>query len=297
MWDARVARYSRGDRTITLLASGTFPPPVTPKAPAPGVQSPVVSGAESGTVQIFLAHAKEDEGQVLELYERLREKGYRPWLDKKDLLPGQNWREEIPKAIKASHLFIACLSQTSVVKQGYVQREFRLALSELANKPSGHIYLIPLRLDACKLPDIRLDEYGVNLRDYQWLDYFDADGFSRLEQTISYQFGELLSSQGGSSSVSSSPSSQEGESTVEPSSKTITINQTVVERPSPEQTFEFEVVRVDERGEIVKRQHFQAVHAIADLGNGVTLEMVKIPGGSFMMGSPSDELEAICPCI
>ena len=154
--------------------------------------SPVVSEEEHEEVQIFLAHAKEDEAQVMELYEQLRLKGYRPWLDKKSLRPGQNWRDEITKAIKASQLFIACLSETSVVKQGYVQREFRLALNELVHKPPGQIYLIPLRLDACELPDIRLGEYGVNLRDYQWLDYFESDGFERLEQTISYQFGELL---------------------------------------------------------------------------------------------------------
>ena len=68
---------------------------------------PLPPGAEG--IQIFLAHAKEDEAQVLDLYERLRSRGYRPWLDKKDLLPGQNWRRAIAKAIKASELFIACM--------------------------------------------------------------------------------------------------------------------------------------------------------------------------------------------
>ena len=63
-----------------------------------------VSPIASGEVQIFLAHAKEDEAQVMELYERLREKGYRPWLDKKDLIAGQNWRNAIPKAISESDL-------------------------------------------------------------------------------------------------------------------------------------------------------------------------------------------------
>ena len=60
-------------------------------------------------VQIFLAHAKEDKEAVIELYDRLKEAGYKPWLDKKDLIPGQNWLSEIPRAIKESQLFIACL--------------------------------------------------------------------------------------------------------------------------------------------------------------------------------------------
>ena len=43
-------------------------------------------------IQIFLAHASEDKLQVLKLYDRLKARGYKPWLDKKDLIPGQNWR-------------------------------------------------------------------------------------------------------------------------------------------------------------------------------------------------------------
>lgn len=161
-----------------------------PMFSAPEGEFPVVIGE----IQIFLAHAKEDKGPVLELYKQLRRKGYRPWLDKKDLLPGQNWREEIPKAIKSSELFVACLSETSVVKSGYVQEEFRLALQELVKKPPGQIYLIPLRLDPCELPNMLLAEYGVNLRDYQCLDYFEKDGFSLLERAIAHQFGYMPSS-------------------------------------------------------------------------------------------------------
>jgi formylglycine-generating enzyme required for sulfatase activity len=40
---------------------------------------------------------------------------------------------------------------------------------------------------------------------------------------------------------------------------------------------------------IVKRQQRQAQYFSEDLGNGVILEMVKIPGGTFLMGSPETE--------
>jgi serine/threonine protein kinase len=53
----------------------------------------------------------------------------------------------------------------------------------------------------------------------------------------------------------------------------------------------FEVVKVDDRGNIVKRENRQAQYFIEDLGNGVTLDMVSIPGGTFMMGSPESEKE------
>ena len=38
-------------------------------------------------LKIFLAHAKEDKKIVTDLYYRLKEKGYKPWLDKEELLP------------------------------------------------------------------------------------------------------------------------------------------------------------------------------------------------------------------
>ena len=76
-------------------------------------------------IQIFLAHAHQDKEAVLELYDRLKKAGYKPWLDEKDLIPGQNWRSVIPRVIKDSQLFIACLSTRSISKRGYVQNEFK----------------------------------------------------------------------------------------------------------------------------------------------------------------------------
>jgi tetratricopeptide (TPR) repeat protein len=144
----------------------------------------------SQPIRIFLAHAQEDKQQVFELYDRLKAKGYKPWLDKKDLLGGQRWREEIPKVIKASDIFLACLSKTSVAKHGYVQREFKMALNVCADRPPGTIYLIPLRFDDCQIPELRQEEYGISLLDYQWLDYFEKDGFDRLVQSIEHHFPE-----------------------------------------------------------------------------------------------------------
>ncbi|MGK7898977.1 MAG: SUMF1/EgtB/PvdO family nonheme iron enzyme [Xenococcus sp. (in: cyanobacteria)] len=55
------------------------------------------------------------------------------------------------------------------------------------------------------------------------------------------------------------------------------------------QVFEFEVVKVNGEGEEVKGEKSQAKYFTEDLSNGITLDMVSIPGGSFMMGSPEGE--------
>jgi formylglycine-generating enzyme required for sulfatase activity len=62
--------------------------------------------------------------------------------------------------------------------------------------------------------------------------------------------------------------------------------------PAPTlQRFDFEVVTVDVRGNISSRQSRQAQFISENLGSDAILDMVEIPGGSFVMGSPTSEAE------
>ena len=54
-------------------------------------------------------------------------------------------------------------------------------------------------------------------------------------------------------------------------------------------TFNFEVVSTNATGNMINRRNESAKYFTEDLGNGVTLEMVEIPGGTFIMGSPENE--------
>ncbi|MUG95970.1 SUMF1/EgtB/PvdO family nonheme iron enzyme [Scytonema sp. UIC 10036] len=53
--------------------------------------------------------------------------------------------------------------------------------------------------------------------------------------------------------------------------------------------FSFDVVTLNASGEVIKRETHQAKYFREDLGNRVTLDMVYIPGGRFLMGSPETE--------
>lgn len=59
----------------------------------------------------------------------------------------------------------------------------------------------------------------------------------------------------------------------------------------PLKTFSFDVVTLDAKGAIANRAKQDAQFFSEDLGAGVTLEMVKVPGGTFLMGSPESEKE------
>ena len=141
-------------------------------------------GSAGDGVEDLLAHAREDNAQVRKLYADLKARGLDPWLDKVDLIPGQNWEIEIPKAIREAGIFLACLSSRSVGKVGYIQDEFRLALSAFGKRPPGSIFLIPVRLDDCEVPDLQDPDLGMRLRAIHWVDLWEEDGFDRLVKAI-----------------------------------------------------------------------------------------------------------------
>jgi formylglycine-generating enzyme required for sulfatase activity len=68
---------------------------------------------------------------------------------------------------------------------------------------------------------------------------------------------------------------------------------TLVEAIEPEssglKSFSFEVLTVDDRGEEIDRRSHQASYYTENLPEGLNLEMVAIPSGTFMMGSPQTE--------
>jgi uncharacterized protein YlaI len=127
-------------------------------------------------IKAFLCHGTEDKVAVRELYNKLKGFGVKPWLDEEDLLPGQDWRREINKAIKATHVVIVCLSEKSIAKTGYVQKEIKYALDLADERPEGSIFIIPAKLEECSLPD--------RLSSIQWVDLFKENGFERLVQAL-----------------------------------------------------------------------------------------------------------------
>src|SRR5260370_39176929 len=59
--------------------------------------------------------------------------------------------------------------------------------------------------------------------------------------------------------------------------------------PAPaQQSRQFFVPLVDEKGAVISRYGASALYFVEDLAGGITLEMALIPGGTFQMGSMSN---------
>lgn len=126
--------------------------------------------------RVFLSYARDDFDTAKEIYSILSKNYAYPWMDAFDLLPGDEWEWKIKLNIKMADFFIALLSNHSVSKRGYVQKELKLALSVLEQIPEGEIFLIPVRLDDCLVPE--------SLKDKHWLDWSSPNSQDRLVKAI-----------------------------------------------------------------------------------------------------------------
>src|SRR5438874_11689927 len=86
-------------------------------------------------LQVFLCHSSGDKLIVRNLYQRLKACNVDPWLDKEKLLPGQDWDLEIQKVVRKSDVVLICLSNDFIEKEGYGQKEIKLALDTALEKP------------------------------------------------------------------------------------------------------------------------------------------------------------------
>jgi hypothetical protein len=102
--------------------------------------------------QVFIAYVREDLDLAARLFAELAAAGFSPWMDAVKLVPGQNWPRAIEAAIEGSDFFVACFSTRSVSKRGGFQAEIRYALDCARRVPLDDIFIVPVRLDACRVP-------------------------------------------------------------------------------------------------------------------------------------------------
>lgn len=121
-------------------------------------------------IEVFISYAREDFAFAEALFEYCTDMGCSPWMDKKSLLGAEDFRLAISDAIRRADYAITVLSRSSVDKDGFVQLEFRKLLTRLAEHGANSPFLIPIRIDGAKIPDLSVHEFSISLRDYNWID-------------------------------------------------------------------------------------------------------------------------------
>jgi len=140
------------------------------------------------THDVFLSYASEDRARVQKLYRRLRQAGLSCWMDKPPrpwqhdgIGPGQDWDTVIRRRLSDARVVLALLSQASVAKRGYVQREFRLALQAAAERPPNTIAVIPVLMEECQPPEFKVDT--ISFQQIHWYE-LHKDGVADLVQYV-----------------------------------------------------------------------------------------------------------------
>src|SRR5215211_4162906 len=157
--------------------------------------------SQDQNLKVFISYAREDAEAANRLYNDMKMAGLDPWLDTQSLLGGQNWKIAIRGAIKNSRYFVPLLSSNTVEKVGYIQKELKEALEVLDEFPQSKIFVIPVRINECKINDEKLKELHIIDLFLNWKDGIEkilrSMGIedNRLEKTSSqvsstYQYDE-----------------------------------------------------------------------------------------------------------
>jgi hypothetical protein len=124
---------------------------------------------DSARLRTFICHASNDKPDARIVFDLLRLAGAEPWLDEKKLKAGVEWDPFIIRAVRESDAVVILLSRASVDKEGYVQKEIRVALEQAQSMPEGVNFVFPLKLEECQPPE-KVMKYQVATRFEQILE-------------------------------------------------------------------------------------------------------------------------------
>lgn len=109
---------------------------------------------------IFISYSRKDQQTTDQIVSRLKERGFKVWIDHEGIKGGKLWRVEIVEAIDNADAVVLMLSPNSAASDN-VRKEVDLA--ESSNRKIFPVLLAPVTLP----PQLRYQLAGI-----QWIDYF-----------------------------------------------------------------------------------------------------------------------------
>ncbi|MCZ8127870.1 MAG: SUMF1/EgtB/PvdO family nonheme iron enzyme [Microcystis sp. LE19-114.1B] len=218
---------------------------------------------------VFLCHNGQDKPEVKKIAETLKQQGLTPWLDEWELQPGLPWQRELEKQIQNIKSAAVFVGGSGIGPWQHMEIEAYLRRFVRNQCP-----VIPVLLsNAPEQPELPLFLEGMTWVDFRRL---SPKPMERLIWGIT-------------GIKPRSPLELTSENPKTPN-KEEQIKQIL---PVQSQTFTFETFTVNPNGKVSPPESKTARYYSEDLGNGITLEMVAIPGGTFLMGTEDEEIERL----
>ena len=218
---------------------------------------------------VFLCHNGQDKPEVKDIAETLKQQGLTPWLDEWELQPGLPWQRELEKQIQNIKSAAVFVGGSGIGPWQHMEIEAYLRRFVKQGCP-----VIPVLLpNAPEQPELPLFLEGMTWVDFRRLSPKPMErliwGITGIKPRSPLEL---------TSENSKTPNKEEQ------------IKQIL---PVQSQTFTFETFTVNPNGKVSQPESKTARYYSEDLGNGITLEMVAIPGGTFLMGTEDEEIERL----
>jgi hypothetical protein len=124
---------------------------------------------------VFISYSRKDRDPVSKLSRRLAARGVRTWVDTDQIVAGE-WRTEIKRGLRRANFFIACLSRNTTERGEVLQYEIDSALEIQQERLEGEIFVVPVRLEPCEIPE--------SLRHLQAVDLYEPNGWDNLLRAL-----------------------------------------------------------------------------------------------------------------
>ncbi len=136
---------------------------------------------ESVPFEVFLSHNSKDKPAVETLARRLEDQAkLKPWLDKRNLVPGDPWQEAIEEALDQSRTCAVFLGASGF--GGWHHEEMRSAIDQRVSRRERKFRVIPVLLPGAVMPE--RSKLPAFLSRVTWVDFRagldDGEAFRRL---------------------------------------------------------------------------------------------------------------------
>lgn len=126
------------------------------------VPGPVTSTESRTSRSVFVSYANADRKEALSVTKAIERRGTKCWISTRDVAPGENYQEEIVRAIRAARAMVLVFSQAAN-NSDEIKKELSLA-------SRYHVPVMALRIEDVEPSDA----FAYELSTRQWIDAFEG---------------------------------------------------------------------------------------------------------------------------